>query len=125
MKFKKGIFMKNNKDSLGFILLQLFLMSLSIVIPLIMIGAPGWIITIITTIVFATALSGNVGIAYIYRAIHNILLRPGLYIWALIVTVTGPQDFIAIGFYIALACQAKNIIGNIIGEIIILSSLLK
>ena len=80
---------------------------------------------LIIIVVFASALSGNTLIAYIYRALHNILLRPGLYIWALIVAVTGSQDLVAIGFYIVLICQAKNIIVNFIGEIIILSSLLK
>jgi hypothetical protein len=112
-------------NSLSFLLWQLFLMSLSLAIALIIIGASGWIITITTIIIFATALSGNVGIAFIYRVIHNIILRPGLYIWALIVTITGPQDLVAIGFYIALVCQAKNIIGNFVGEIIILSSIRK
>ncbi len=111
--------------SLSFLLMQLFLMSLSLAIPLIMIGASGWIITLVTIIVFATALSGRVGIAYIYRIIHNLLLRPGLYIWALVVTISGPQDLIAIGFYIVLVCQAKNIISNFIGETIILSSIMK
>jgi hypothetical protein len=112
-------------NSLNFMLWKLFLMSLSLTIPLIMIGASGWIITLATIIVFATALSGRTRIAYIYRILHNILLRPGLYIWALIVTISGPQDIVAIGFYIAIVCQAKNIIGNFIGEILILSSLLK
>ena len=112
-------------SSFSFLLWQLFLMSLSLAIALIMIGASGWIITLVTIIIFATALSGRAGIAYIYRIIHNLLLRPGLYIWALIITITGPQDIVAIGFYVALVCQAKNIISNFIGEIIILSSLLK
>ena len=115
----------DNSPSISYLLRQLFLMSLSLAIPLIMIDASIWIITLVTIIVFATALSGIVGIAYIYRMLHNILLRPGLYIWALIVTIIGPQDLVAIGFYIALVCQAKNIINNFIGEILILSSILK
>jgi hypothetical protein len=114
-----------NNPSLSYLLRQLFLMSLSLAIALIMIDVSVWIITLVTIIIFATALSGRVGIAYIYRMLHNILLRPGLYIWALIITITGPQDIVAIGFYIAFVCQAKNIISNFIGEIIILSSLLK
>ena len=112
-------------SSFSFLLWQLFLMSLSLGIALIMIGASGWIITLVTIIIFATALSGRVGIAYLYRIIHNLLLRPGLYIWALIVAITGPQDLVAIGFYIALVCQVKNIIGNFIGEILMLSTLWK
>ena len=112
----------DNNNSLGFLLWKLFLMSLSLAIPLIMIGTSGWIITLVTVIVFATALSGRVGIAYIYRMLHNILLRPGLYIWALIVTIAGPQDVVAIGFYVVFACQAMNIISNFIGEVIALFS---
>ena len=115
----------DNNNSLGFLLWKLFLMSLSLAIPLIMIGASGWIITLVTIIVFATALSGRVGIAYIYRMLHNILLRPGLYIWALIVTIAGPQDVVAIGFYIVFACQAMNIISNFIGEVIVLFPIFK
>lgn len=107
----------------SYLLRQLFLMSLSLTVPLIMIGASFWVITLVTIIIFATALSGKVGIAYIYRVLHNIILRPGLYIWALIVTISGPQDVVAIGFYIVLACQLKNIIANFIGEIILLTSL--
>lgn len=109
--------------SLGYALRRLFLMSLSLAIPLIMIGASGWIITLVTIIIFATALCGNMGIAYIYRLLHNIILRPGLYIWALIVIVSGQQDIVAIGFYIVFACQLKNIIGNFIGEILLLKSM--
>ena len=113
----------DKNPSLSYLLLQLFLMSLSLTIPLILIGASGWIITLVTIIVFATALSGSVGIAYIYRVLHNIILRPGLYIWALIVAISGEQDIVAIGFYIAFACQLKNIIGNFIGEIMLLRNL--
>ena len=115
----------DENQSFRYLLFQLFLMSLSVAIPLIVIGASGWVITITTIVIFATALSGNSGIAYIYRIIHNILLRPGLYIWALVVAISGPQDIIAIGFYIVIAVQAKNIITNLIGEIILLSSIAK
>lgn len=116
--------MKNDR-SFAWLSLRLLLMSLSINIPLIIIGTPFWVNILAIVAIFATAFSGNAGIAYIYRIIHNILLRPGLYIWALIVTITGPQDLVAIGFYIAFVFQLKNIIGNFIGEILILSSLWK
>lgn len=116
--------MKEN-NSLNFMLLHLFLMALSLNIPLIIIGAPGWVLTLVVIIVFASGLSGSVGFSYIYRTIHNILLRPGFYIWALIVAVAGEQDIISIAFYVILVCQLKSIICNLIGEIIILSSLFK
>lgn len=113
-----------DKDrSFTIMLRQLFLMSLSLTVPLILIGASSLVITIVTIIVFATALSGSVLIAYVYRLLHNIILRPGLYIWALIVAISGAQDIITIGFYIVFVCQLKNIIANFIGEIMILSNL--
>ena len=115
----------NESPSFRYLLWMLFWTSLSLCIPLMLIGAPGWIITIATLIIFSAALCGNAGIAYIYRVIHNIILRPSLYIWALIVTISGPQDIIAIGFYIIFALQLKNIIGNFIGEIILLLSISK
>ena len=114
--------MENNR-SFGFTMFYLFLMSLSLNIPLILIGASGWILALVIVVVFATALSGNAGIAYIYRVLHNIVLRPGLYIWALIVIIGGPQDIVAIGFYLVFALQLKNIIFNFIGEILLLMNL--
>lgn len=110
----------DNNRSFGFAMFKLYLMSLSLTIPLIIIGASGWIIALITIAVFASALSGREGIAMIYRQLHNIILRPGLYIWALVVAIKGPQDFFAIGFYIVAALQALNIIRNFIGEILLL-----
>lgn len=114
----------DNNRSFGLVMLKLLLMSLSLTIPLIIIGASGWIIAFITITVFASALSGREGIALIYRQLHNIILRPGLYIWALIVAIYGPQDFIAIGFYIVTGLQALNIIRNFITEILLFIAIL-
>lgn len=114
----------DNEHSLGYAIRCLFLMALSLAIPLIIIGASGWIISVVSIIVFVTALCGNEGIAYVYRLLHNIILRPGLYIWALISAINGPQDIIAIGFYVVFVFQLWNIIANFVGEIIILSSAL-
>lgn len=112
----------DNERSYKYALIKLLLMSLSLTIPLIMIGASGLIISLISLIVFVSALCGNVVISYIYRAIHNILLRPGLYICALVNTIQGKQDFIAICFYIIFALQIINMIKNFIFEIILLCS---
>ena len=117
--------MENNNNSPRYILRKLFLMSLSIVFPLILIGTPGWGLTLATIVIFAAELSNNALISYIYRMIHNIFLRPGLYICALIITITGPQDFIAIVFYIALGFQIKNIAENFVVGIIMLVSIWK
>ena len=81
--------------------------------------------TLATIVIFIAGLSGNVLLAYIYRMIYSIFLRPGLYISALIVTIAGPQDIIAIVFYIALGCQIKNIAENFVVGIIMLVSIWK
>lgn len=120
----EGVIMENDR-SLAWLSGHLLLMSLSLNIPLIIIDTPFWVNILATIVIFATAFSGNTLVAYIYRVIHNVLLRPGLYIWALLVTITGPQDIIAIGFYIATVIQFKNIVGNLIGEIAVLSSIWK
>jgi hypothetical protein len=112
----------DNERSYKYALIKLLFMSLSLTVPLIMIGASSLIISLISLIVFVSALCGNVLIAYIYRVLQNIILRPGLYIWALIATIRGPQDFIAICFYIIFALQIINIIKNFIFEIILLCS---
>lgn len=114
----------NTDRSFKYALFILFLMSLSLTIPLIFLNAPWWVLSIVTLAVFATALSGSELIALVYRLIHNIVLRPGLYIWALVITINGPQDFLAIAFYIIAGLQALSIIKNFLGEIFILFSFL-
>ena len=114
----------NNDRLSSYAIFKLFLMSLSLTVPLIMIGASGLVILIVTILVFASALCGNVGIAYIFRALYNILLRPGLYIWAFIDAISNQQDFISVCFYVVFALQIINIITNLIGEIIMLISLM-
>jgi len=106
--------------SFRYALFYLFLMSLSLTIPLIIIGSSSWIIILVTVAVFASALCGNPLIALIYRQLHNIILRPGLYIWAIIVAISGPQDFVAIAFYIIAFLQIWNIIKNFFGEVLLL-----
>lgn len=113
----------DNERSYKYALIKLLLMSLSLTVPLIMIGASKWVISIVSLIVFVSALCGNVGIAYAYRILHNIILRPGLYIWALVVSIKGQQDVFSVAFYIIFVCQLKNIVKTFISEIIILSSL--
>jgi hypothetical protein len=106
-----------NENSFNYAMRKLVLKSLSVSIPLIMLDAPFWVIPIVTAVVFVSALCGSVVIAYAYRFLHNIIIRPGLYIWALIVTISGEQDFVAIAFYIVFALQLKNIILSFVCEI--------
>lgn len=95
-------------------------MSLSLTIPLVVIGAPIWSIVLITVVIFASALSGREGVALLYRLAHNIIIRPGLYIWGLVVAISGPQDFVAISFYIVAALQLWGILKNFIGEVLLI-----
>ena len=96
-----------------------FLMTLSLIFPLAIIGAPSWLFFVVSLLVF---------LPYIVRIPELILIigyayyviKPILYIWALVVTIQGKQDFIAIVFYILFALQIFPMVKNLIGTIWIL-----
>lgn len=91
-------------------LFRLFLCSLSLSLPLIIIGTPFWVISVVSLFVFLPMLIPSEWVAVAVIIIYTLLLRPGLYIWALIVAINGPQDFIAIAFYVIAGLQAFGII---------------
>ena len=100
-------------------LFMLFLMNVSLTIPLIMMNTPYWLITVVTLLVFSPALIGS----YTYAALHTFaynILRFVLYVWGLVVTIGGKQDFFAIAFYILTALQAIDIIKKFIGTIMMM-----
>ena len=107
----------NNNTSRNYGLFRLFLLSLSLAIPLIVIGAPGWIIALASVYVFSPLLFKSELLLYITAWLYDIVLRPGLYVWALIVAINGPQDFVAIAFYILAFLQAWSILKNLISQI--------
>lgn len=103
---------------------RLFLMSLSLTLPLIMLDAPILLICITTFLVFLPLFIHSESFVYIFILLYNIV-RPILYIWGIIVTAQGNQDFFAIAFYILTALQLIDIIKKLIGTIIIISMIIK
>ena len=91
-------------------------MQLSIGLPLIMLNAPLWLILGATFLVFSPLFFGSLTYATFLFCSYDII-RPILYIWALVVTIGGKQDFIAIAFYVLFALQAISIIKRLIGTI--------
>ena len=108
---------------LNYVLFQSFLMSLSLLVPLIMLDTPILIICIITFLIFSPLLFKSLKFAMILYITYDIA-RPILYVCGLIVTVLGKQDFFAIAFYILMALQAWNIIKKLIGTISIIVTIL-
>ena len=94
-------------------LFQLFLMSASLNLPLIMLNAPTWLLFVTIFFIFSPIIFVKDWLIYLVLHLYNIV-RVILYIWAIIVTIQGQQDFVAIAFYIITALQAANIIKNFI-----------
>ena len=105
--------MKNQENH---VLFQLFLMELSLGIPLIMLDAPLWLILMATFLIFTPMLFGSFTYATILYCSYDVI-RPILYIWALVVTILGVQDLFAIAFYILAGLQALSIVKRFIGTI--------
>ena len=104
----------NEDRKINYGLFRMFLCSISLTIPLLMIDAPAWVISLVSLVMFLPFIFQSPSLVIPVIAIYSVLLRPGLYIWALIVTARGPQDFIAIAFYIVSGLQAISIIKNFI-----------
>lgn len=106
------------------IYLKHILKALSLSIPLIMLNAPTWLIIATILLVFAPFVFAS---STFYLVTYNLyhIARPFLYIWAVIVTAQGEQDFIAIAFYIATGIQAYSILKNLFLEIVTLFLMFK
>lgn len=104
-------------NKLKYLLFRLFLMSLSLVFPLIMLEAPIFLIVITPFIVYSPLLFKSLAYGNIVYCLCYIL-RPILYVWGLIVAVQGEQDFFAIAFYILLGLQAIDIVKTFIATIL-------
>lgn len=99
-------------NAFNYLLLRCFLRSLSISIPFILIDMHFDLslpTVIISLIAFLPLLIPFKSFILAFEWIYNLLLRPGLYIFALVITIQGKQDFVAIAFYIIAAIQAYNI----------------
>ena len=93
---------------------EAFFMSLSLTIALIMLHASGWIITFATLFVFIPIIFPGGIIELIVTIGYEIILRPVLYPWALVVTIKGEQDVIAIIFYVLFGLQIIGIVRRFI-----------
>ena len=100
----------------NYLLFKHFLMELSLSISLIMLNAPLWLIIVATFLVFSPLLFNSLTYATFLYCAYDIA-RPILYIWAIVVTIQGKQDFIAIAFYILAGLQIASIVKKLIGTI--------
>lgn len=108
-----------NKQGNNFLLFKLFLMQLSIAIPLIMLNVPSWLSIGATLIVYSPLLFGSMTYAVFLFCAYDII-RPALYIWALVCTIQGNQDSVAIAFYIISGLQAITMLKRLVGTISII-----
>lgn len=104
----------NEDRRLNYGLFRMFLCSLSLAIPLIIIDAPFWVISLASLFVFLPFIIPSEWTVIIVIASYTLLLRPGLYIWGLIAAINGPQDLVAIAFYIIAGLQAFSIIKDFV-----------
>ena len=102
----------NEDRAIKYGLFMAFLASLSLTVPLIVIGSPFWIISAVSLIMFLPFIIPSDWTAIAVIALYTLLLRPGLYIWALVVAINGQQDFVAIAFYVIAGLQAISIVKN-------------
>lgn len=94
-------------------------MSLSITLALMMLGTSIWLISAVNLLILSPMLFLSKKLAVIVPYVYYIA-NPILYVWALVVTIQGPQDFFAIAFYILMAIQVPKMIVNFIGTMAIL-----
>ena len=106
-------------------LFMALLASMSLGIPLIVIGVPFWVISIVSLAMFLPFIIPSDWTAIAVIALYTLLLRPGLYIWALVVAINGPQDFVTIAFYIIAGLQAISIVKNFFAYLIGLFSAMR
>ena len=102
----------NEDRAINYGLFMAFLASLSLTIPLIVIGTPLWVISVVSLAMFLPYIIPSDWTAIAIIALYTLLLRPGFYVWALVVTINGQQDFIAIAFYVIAGLQAISIVKN-------------
>lgn len=107
-----------NDKSFRYLSFQLILMGLSINLPLIMIDAPIWLMTVTVLIILSPMLFWSQRLSVIVPYAYYII-KPILYTVALVVTIIGVQDFFSIAFYILMAIQTPMMIMNFIGTILI------
>lgn len=109
-----------NERQIKHLLFKFFLMDISITLPLIMMEAPSWLITLLVPIlIFSPMFVKSPYYVALYTLIYN-FGRPILYACGLAATIGGVQDAVAVVFYVITAVQSINIIKKLIETIIIL-----
>ena len=108
----------NENRMINYGLFMAFLASLSLTVPLIVIGVPFWLISVVSLAMFLPWIIPSDWITIAVIALYTLLLRPGLYIWALVVAISGQQDFVAVAFYVIAGLQAVSIVKNFIAYIL-------
>lgn len=94
-------------------------MVLSVTLPLLMLNAPVWVMTLADLIILSPMLFWSVKLTKIIPFTYYIL-NPIIYIVALVITIMGKQDFFAITFYVLMGIQTPKMIKNFIGTILII-----
>lgn len=104
-----------------------FWRSISLSIPLILIGLEFGLhyMYLLSLVAFIPLLYYSEVLFLIEEFIYNVLLRPGLYIIALVITVSGKQDIVSVIFYVLAGLQAFNIIKYLFFYIAMLLSVFK
>jgi hypothetical protein len=109
----------SNQDNYTRVMLRMLIpMVVSITLPLIMLDTPVWLITIINMIILSPMLFMSITLSSLIPFAYHII-KPILYIWALVVTILGKQDFLAITFYILMGIQIPKMLMNFIGTLLI------
>ena len=110
----------NEDRAINYGLFTALLAALSLGMPLIVIGVPFWVISVVSLVMFLPYFIQSTRTFIAVSVIYAIVLRPGLYIWGLIAAINGPQDFVAIAFYVIAGLQVFSIVKNFLAYILIL-----
>lgn len=127
MKYENYELSENDINKIfRYLLISSFLRAISLSIPLIMIYVNTDIslpLTLLSFIPFLQILIHSENFVLFIEFVYNVVLRPVVYIIALITTIQANQDFISIIFYALFALQIINIIKHFLfGLINIFSS---
>ena len=90
----------------------IILMITSISIPLIMLDVPLWVLIVVDlsiTVLMSFSSFFNILLSSLYC-----IVKPVLYIWALVFAVQGSQNFWAIAYYIVMGLQVPFMVMNLL-----------
>jgi len=110
----------NENQSTNILLKTAWLQFFSLTLALIIMGAPFWVFCITSAFCFLPCFTLSLNLSLVEYFLYNILIRPGLYTYAIIATVLGDQDVFAIAFYIIAGIQLPSIIKNMVGYLLTL-----